>query len=893
MNTLIQLATAASSSGAANTVQHAVKYGEAINKGQAVYVSSSDGTNMIVSKADYSSELTSSKTIGLVISTGPLNYQGTVITEGLLAGTGSEPLNTISANAGDPAWLGDDGNLIFGYTNKPKAPNHLVFIGIVTRVHAVNGEIFVKVQNGYELDELHDVLLKGTGNVPTDGTVLTYEALTGLWKAKPIVNNTEAPLAFVMAATEGPLTGVQTYYNGPANDGIGATLTSTTNVVLSDGTAVGRIDTNYIPDLGDLILVKNQTNQVHNGVYEITQIGSGSQPYILTRSVDVDQPVELYPLQVNAFQGLVNGSKYFTQTNSLWGNTVPPVIGGSAPNSNIAFDLTSLTTSPLQITFVDNVSTSALPTCVYALGTDLTKPGVGATLTASVAGLLTVAGMSASSTTAATNTFATILVSGQAEPRHNGTYQVINPGSATAKWVLQRIDNLAAGFNKAFRIVFCSHNVSGFAGNYFIPTWNPTLLNKNIGVTSGITLATNRIDYVKYGFGAGKVGIKNSSGVYTYYSSLSSAMTAAVSGQTVDLLTDITETGSVTITTKAGVKINGNGYTYTLSVNDGTHAITNGVTNLVELFNIKVVRTGRANNATGVVYYKLDTTNLCTLKCQNVVFENTYGIAVAANTTILNGLTINSYGDGASVPFDSMGLINCSITSSNGYGINLGYSSYDIVNCNVTGSTFGINGGYGTVYNSIGRSTTGTGISATRVVDSTGTSSSSIGISATNGYNCVGISISGVGLSGNFTNSTAISTSGIASSGGTKINCTLRSVSNYASSLQDLFNCYILSESNIAIMAVSGNVINSCSIRSLWNNAGGHAFNTSAASAAIEITNSYFTVSNTSAYCINSPAGSTIKYSGNKYKGSTIPVNTTNITQGLTNTQDNQGNILL
>ena len=83
MSTLIQLSATGTSTNSANKLQHNVKYGEAINKGQAVYVSSATGTNIIVSKADYSTEGTSSKTMGLVLATGALNYQGIVVTEGL------------------------------------------------------------------------------------------------------------------------------------------------------------------------------------------------------------------------------------------------------------------------------------------------------------------------------------------------------------------------------------------------------------------------------------------------------------------------------------------------------------------------------------------------------------------------------------------------------------------------------------------------------------------------------------------------------------------------------------------------------------------------------------------------------------------------------------------
>jgi len=161
-------------------VKHSVKYAEALTIGQAVYVSGANGTNMLVSKADNSAEATSSKTMGLVTASGAANYQGQVITEGLLAG-----LDTSTATIGDAVWLGTNGNLIFwhyGLTTKPVAPNHLVFIGIVTRVSATVGEIFVKPQNGFEIDELHDVSVVGR----TDNSLLGYVSSTGLHVFKTV-----------------------------------------------------------------------------------------------------------------------------------------------------------------------------------------------------------------------------------------------------------------------------------------------------------------------------------------------------------------------------------------------------------------------------------------------------------------------------------------------------------------------------------------------------------------------------------------------------------------------------------------------------------------------------------------------------------------------------------
>lgn len=156
-------------------VKHEVKAGVVLVKGQAVYVSDSDGTNIVVSKASNSAESTSSKTMGLIAQDLAVNGKGFVVSEGLLSG-----LDTSTATLGAPVWLGTNGNLIYGLANKPVAPAHLVYLGVVTRVNSSNGEIFVKVQNGFELDELHDVLITSK----TDKDILSYESSSGLWKNK-------------------------------------------------------------------------------------------------------------------------------------------------------------------------------------------------------------------------------------------------------------------------------------------------------------------------------------------------------------------------------------------------------------------------------------------------------------------------------------------------------------------------------------------------------------------------------------------------------------------------------------------------------------------------------------------------------------------------------------
>lgn len=222
------------SAGTASKVQHQVKAGVAINKGKAVYVTGADGTNTIVGLASNATEATSSKTMGLLNATVNVNGFADVITEGLLDG-----LNTSAATVGDPIWLGTGGNLIYGLANKPYAPNHLVFIGIVTRVNANNGEIFVKVQNGFELDELHDVDIKT--NVPINGDILGYNG--SLWVNKTIagwLGYTPANDAQVVKLTGNQtITGEKSFNNNTQLAGLRANNTNIGYGLYVDNSSLG------------------------------------------------------------------------------------------------------------------------------------------------------------------------------------------------------------------------------------------------------------------------------------------------------------------------------------------------------------------------------------------------------------------------------------------------------------------------------------------------------------------------------------------------------------------------------------------------------------------------------------------------------------------------------
>jgi len=242
------------------TIKHEVKAGESITKGQAVYVSSADGTNMVVSKASNAGESTSSKTMGLLESTVSTNGKTNVITEGLLSG-----LNTGSATAGDPVWLGTGGNLIFGLVNKPIAPAHLVFIGIVTKANNSTGEIFIRPQNGFELNELHDVLI-GTNysSTPANKDLLSYDLGSSLWK-----NKTAAQLG--LATLDGAETLTNKTLGNPTINGF---LVTSPNGTTNLGSNIVTGTLSLVPNLtGGTVNIANGAD--FNGIINIGTAGGG------------------------------------------------------------------------------------------------------------------------------------------------------------------------------------------------------------------------------------------------------------------------------------------------------------------------------------------------------------------------------------------------------------------------------------------------------------------------------------------------------------------------------------------------------------------------------------------------------------------------------------------
>lgn len=153
--------------------------GSTIPSGTVVYFSGVNGNVPTLALSQANTELGSTKTIGITATSISNNANGEIIIFGL-----ADSLNTSAYTAGSALWLSP--TVAGGMTmTKPSAPNHMVFIGFCTRSHPTDGTIEIKIQNGFELEELHNVAISSVAN----GQTLKYESATSLWKNSTLTSS--------------------------------------------------------------------------------------------------------------------------------------------------------------------------------------------------------------------------------------------------------------------------------------------------------------------------------------------------------------------------------------------------------------------------------------------------------------------------------------------------------------------------------------------------------------------------------------------------------------------------------------------------------------------------------------------------------------------------------
>lgn len=263
------LITGATAAVNAEVVRFYVKNttGTTIPAGAAVYVSGATGDNAVISLASATADPTSSKTLGLTATAIPNDGFGYVVESGYITN-----IDTSTTTAGSAVWLGNTpGALVFGVP--PAEPSHAVYLGVVVRVQQNNGSILVKVQNGYEIDELHDV----SAASPSDGDILQYKTSSSLWTKESIAG------AGIAASTH-------THAYQPSGTYVNAVIgTSPATVSTSSGTATvaiiaSSIDSTYLAN-GAVTTSKISSGTASSGTV-LTANGSGGVSFTTSSGGD-------------------------------------------------------------------------------------------------------------------------------------------------------------------------------------------------------------------------------------------------------------------------------------------------------------------------------------------------------------------------------------------------------------------------------------------------------------------------------------------------------------------------------------------------------------------------------------------------------------------------------
>jgi len=239
---------------APNTLLSYVTNAEAttITKGQAVYAFGGQGDRLKVKLAYNTGDSTSAQTIGVVLSTSiGANQKGLIIMQGQIDGLSLFPTSTWAD--GDAVYLGATPGS-FSHT-KPLAPNHLVYLGFVTTAsNGSAGRMYVRVQNGYEMDELHNV----SAVSPNNNDILKYNTSTSLWETSNALSTKQDTIT---GAASSITSSNLTNYRALVSDGGGkvavAATTSTEIGYLSGVTSNIQTQLNSKPSVSKSFLVGN------------------------------------------------------------------------------------------------------------------------------------------------------------------------------------------------------------------------------------------------------------------------------------------------------------------------------------------------------------------------------------------------------------------------------------------------------------------------------------------------------------------------------------------------------------------------------------------------------------------------------------------------------------
>lgn len=160
-----------------------------LTKGTVIRVTGSQGQRLTAAPALANNDANSATTFAVMAENVSVNNSGFAVTEGVL-----KNVNTNGIPDGATLWLSPTSAGQFTPT-KPVAPQHLVLVGFVVKGNSTGGgSIYVKIINGFELGELHDVKVSSSASI-ANGEVLAYDTSAGVWTNSTALINTQASVS--------------------------------------------------------------------------------------------------------------------------------------------------------------------------------------------------------------------------------------------------------------------------------------------------------------------------------------------------------------------------------------------------------------------------------------------------------------------------------------------------------------------------------------------------------------------------------------------------------------------------------------------------------------------------------------------------------------------------
>lgn len=220
-----------------------------------------------------------------------------------------------------------------------------------------------------------------------------------------------------------------TYNNGTA--GVGATLTNA-------GTQAALVIDGVTLNVNDRVLVYNQTNAAHNGVYYVSNTGSASTNWVLTRATDADSYGEGSATKLDegsyffVSEGNTGAGESYVCTTAgtiTFGTTPINFTQFSSSKAYIAGTGLTLTNATFSITDVGTAGTYGSASAVPVLTTNAQGQVTGVTNTNIAIAAGAVSGLAASATTDTTN--ASNISSGTLAVARGGTGTTTSTGTGS------------------------------------------------------------------------------------------------------------------------------------------------------------------------------------------------------------------------------------------------------------------------------------------------------------------------------------------------------------------------------------------------------------------------------------------------------------------------------